>query len=957
MTTRPWLRWMSLTAVLVLTQLPMNLAPATAQAQQQPADIRHVTSVRFAGSELRLIAPARWAEIAANGAVGVNYVEESRDNKVIVLADLSTSARGLKLRLDLGQNQIFLSEKGGAARAFAALTGVGTSDFAGSQIAAAPKAPQQVPAQTAPAQVPQPPAASGVTARNATVVRFPNTEMRMIGPKRWIEQAPNGPAGATFVEDGRDDGSIYLSDLPNSARGMKLRIDIQQKQLFFSENNGAFRPLYPIVAVLANATPQAVPSSVTGRNVGIVRYEGADLHMVAPRSWVEQSASGLGATFVEEARDDNSVTLSDPPGSPRGLKLRIDLAQEQILFSQHGLPMRLLYSLVGASTSPLATQQASVQPSTIPAGVTARNVTIVKFAGAEMRMIGPDRWQEVPSNGAPGAVFVEDHRDDQTVYLSDLPESVRAMKLFLNLGQQLISFSDPRSAAIQPLYPITGAVAGAMPAQRAAAPIAAPAPTAQPQAATAVAVDADDDPNVVFEDVPDMSRDDIQQVMAWIQNKVTGEKLPFCWRQSYGRGVGTIPGRVADCPPTYTNNGLTCGRSADTILAGGSVVANCPSGYTNMGLTCYRPPSTYGKSCTIPLFGPKHGCREGYTDNGCFCGRGADSIGSSNFVCPAGYFKSSITQRCHKECPSGYTNTGETCFRGVSTLGMGSMICKPDEEKIGARCFPVGSASCFNNEEKDAGLCYKRCDPGMTGVGPVCWQDCPSGWANCGAGCAKSSTSCGTAVFDQVLAPLVLAANIATMGLATPATGAATAAKDTLVIGGKTIAGTSKVGQGFVKVIKLLQTVNPEGLKAGSTIVTRIYAAKTGAFAAKNWKKVYKVGNLTRKVVKNVYDAQKEYLTAFANDFAAQTSAEINGTIEQNFHPTTARFLKETWGRDQLEKMAAANGFVIAQDVLSAVSLVDITGVTGVVSAYAKPICQTVIPFPCVEGSTKTCRR
>ena len=254
MTTRPWLRWMSLTAVLVLTQLPMNLAPATAQAQQQPADIRHVTSVRFAGGELRLIAPARWAEIAANGAVGVNYVEESRDNKVIVLADLSTSARGLKLRLDLGQNQIFLSEKGGAARAFAALTGVGTSDFAGSQIAAAPKAPQQVPAQTAPAQVPQPPAASGVTARNATVVRFPNTEMRMIGPKRWIEQAPNGPAGATFVEDGRDDGSIYLSDLPNSARGMKLRIDIQQKQLFFSENNGAFRPLYPIVAVLANAS-------------------------------------------------------------------------------------------------------------------------------------------------------------------------------------------------------------------------------------------------------------------------------------------------------------------------------------------------------------------------------------------------------------------------------------------------------------------------------------------------------------------------------------------------------------------------------------------------------------------------------------------------------------------------------------------------------------------------------
>jgi hypothetical protein len=293
---------------------------------------------------------------------------------------------------------------------------------------------------------------------------------------------------------------------------------------------------------------------------------------------------------------------------------------------------------------------------------------------------------------------------------------------------------------------------------------------------------------------------------------------------------------------------------------------------------------------------------------------------------------------------------------GPCWLAVGLVVQRIIAQVIGARCFPVGSASCFNNEEKDAGLCYKRCNPGMTGVGPVCWQDCPSGWANCGAGCAKTSAQCGMTVFDQVLAPLIVAANVATLGLASPATGAAgTAAKETLVIGGKTVAGTSKVGQGFVKVIKLLQAVKPEGLAKGASVATRIYAAKTGAYAAKNYSKVWAVGNNTRKVVMAVCDANKDYLTAFADDFAGQTSPEINNAIDDRFIPKTARFLKETWGRQPLGEMANANGFVIAQDVLSAVSIVDITGVTGVVSAYTKPNCQTVIPFPCVEG-TINCR-
>ena len=44
--------------------------------------------------------------------------------------------------------------------------------------------------------------------------------------------------------------------------------------------------------------------------------------------------------------------------------------------------------------------------------------------------------------------------------------------------------------------------------------------------------------------------------------------------------------------------------------------------------------------------------------------------------------------------------------------------------------------------------------------------------------------------------------------------------------------------------------------------------------------------------------------------------------------------------------VAGANDFQIAQNVLSAVSIFDISGVTGVVSAYTQPICQEITPFP-----------
>ena len=42
-----------------------------------------------------------------------------------------------------------------------------------------------------------------------------------------------------------------------------------------------------------------------------------------------------------------------------------------------------------------------------------------------------------------------------------------------------------------------------------------------------------------------------------------------------------------------------------------------------------------------------------------------------------------------------------------------------------------------HNSEKDGALCYPRCEGGYDGVGPVCWENCPSDFTDIGVSCAK----------------------------------------------------------------------------------------------------------------------------------------------------------------------------------------------------------------------------
>lgn len=87
-------------------------------------------------------------------------------------------------------------------------------------------------------------------------------------------------------------------------------------------------------------------------------------------------------------------------------------------------------------------------------------------------------------------------------------------------------------------------------------------------------------------------------------------------------------------------------------------------------------------------------------------------------------------------------------------------------------------ASCPDNKENDAGLCYKKCKTGYKGVGPVCWGKNPKNWVTCGMGSASTDAYCASVVVDQMYSVGQMAMTVATLGTSAAATGTAnTAAK------------------------------------------------------------------------------------------------------------------------------------------------------------------------------------
>ena len=261
----------------------------------------------------------------------------------------------------------------------------------------------------------------------------------------------------------------------------------------------------------------------------------------------------------------------------------------------------------------------------------------------------------------------------------------------------------------------------------------------------------------------------------------------FCINDSVTRGAGKLPGRAADCPSGFTNNGAVCERAGVSIAAP-SRATDCPAGFTANGANCERPATTKantnsrpadcpdgfsnsGKECfrlsapnPLPISSMTcksneskvdarcfRACESGFTASGASCVRPASTASADTMVCKAGFKKDSKTQRCIADCAAGFSNTGEACVRRAESLGPETMSCKAGETRNGSRCVAAASA-CAKGETLQGGLCYAACAPAYAGVGSVCVAQPPKTWTQCGVGSAKDAAACSAAAFDGVAA-------------------------------------------------------------------------------------------------------------------------------------------------------------------------------------------------------------
>ena len=396
------------------------------------------------------------------------------------------------------------------------------------------------------------------------------------------------------------------------------------------------------------------------------------------------------------------------------------------------MPLTLLRVWIGL-LSLVALLGAEMPSAAAQAGVNGGNASAVDFGQSgrklgEYRQSGPRQWVETNAAGAVTFRFEERQRDEWSVYLTD---PARGVNIQLDLNTRKVVYSDKGSPR-RVLYDILNA--RSQPAAVAAAP---PAPAAPPSTA------------------------DIAQ------RAIFGASDPdICWKESYGRGAGTVPDA---CPQGFERTGadLLCYPICKAGFSGVGPVCwqACPAGFRNDGAFCGKP-EAYGRGVGFayaPIFESRDTARERCErEHG--AGNCERNLEMYYPVCKAG-FKEFGSNVCTPVCPSGMTDIGVSCAKPSYGRGVGE----------GATC-KVGMQQDFKG-----GLCYPNCRPGTTGVGPLCWNGCPAAFpVNCGAACGVSQSACAFAIIEQVQSTadvaLNVAALVATAGAATPALRAAQSA-------------------------------------------------------------------------------------------------------------------------------------------------------------------------------------
>lgn len=230
---------------------------------------------------------------------------------------------------------------------------------------------------------------------------------------------------------------------------------------------------------------------------------------------------------------------------------------------------------------------------------------------------------------------------------------------------------------------------------------------------------------IFYQDSPSLTEEEAKSVVKWVTSKVTQLRTPFCWKQSYGRGVG-------------------------------KVLTDCPAGKEKIGALCYTPcKSGYSRQGT---FDCQQECKPGWRDDGLFCRRAEYGRGAGYpWIFGDPLNDSGMFSRCERDhgrgnCEKSGLVVYPKCAPGYSAFGC--CICRPAVPNCAQEGYNPGGVDlscpvkielgdptpliCESGLEKDGALCYPYCSEGFNGIGPVCWQLCDTDQFDCAAGCAAN---------------------------------------------------------------------------------------------------------------------------------------------------------------------------------------------------------------------------
>jgi len=240
----------------------------------------------------------------------------------------------------------------------------------------------------------------------------------------------------------------------------------------------------------------------------------------------------------------------------------------------------------------------------------------------------------------------------------------------------------------------------------------------------------------------------VSNVVKWIGTEMVVYATPFCYKNSYTRGPGSIPNQCTDSTYSQSLLSMCYVPCRSGYLDGGTTIclqSDCPSGYYSTGLFCQYS----GTTSYVP---------SSYWDSRCTCQTTKYCCGLKSTTCCQGCVRTD-------SCRDGYNNVGGVCYYSGAWT-----ITKDSYSRTGI------SPTCSSQYESSQGLCYDATRSGYSCAGAFCYQNCPSGTSACGtAACADSAVDCGMYTANMALAVVTLITSVFTLGAAAEVEGAAKA--------------------------------------------------------------------------------------------------------------------------------------------------------------------------------------